>query len=288
MTMMLRHHAAPTRWLLAALAVVLAATGLTVAAAQSPEAGERTMTLSAYFLRETERGDPTIGTAHREIAIPADKAVAAAALRELLAGPTEDEEDAGLSTAIPAETELIDLALESETKIVTVDLSRPFIQFEDEPEGDILRARVAQVVYTLTQFPTIETVAFAIDGQPVDRIGDVALDEPVGRVDFDDVTPLIFVESPAPGDTVSSPIRVWGTANTFEATFIIDVRDANDEIVANEVVTATSGSGTRGAFDVEIALGSHAAGDGAVIAYEISARDGGRENVVEIPVVIES
>jgi germination protein M len=284
--MMFRRHAAATRWLLAALIVVLTTTGLTVAAAQSPEADERTMTLSVYFLRDNERGDPKIGTAHREIVVPEDKAVAAAAMRELLAGPTKDEEDAGLATAIPEETELIDLALESETKVVTVNLSD---EFESGGGSLSMRARLAQVVYTLTQFPTIETARFQLEGEPVDVFGGegVVLEEPVGRVDFEDVTPLIFVEAPAPGDTVSGPIRVWGTANTFEATFMIDVRDANDQIVANEVVTATSGSGTRGTFDVEIALSSHAAGDGAVIAYEISARDGGRVNVVEIPVTIE-
>ncbi|MGH2531541.1 MAG: Gmad2 immunoglobulin-like domain-containing protein [Thermomicrobiales bacterium] len=276
-----RYYVAVTRWLLAALAVVLATTGILATAAQSPEAGDRTMTVSAYFVR-----DEKIGAAHREIVVPEDKAVAAAAMRELLAGPTADEEDAGLSTAIPEETDLIDLALESETKIITVNLSAAF----ESGGGSLsMRARLAQVVYTLTQFPTIETVLFQLEGEPVEVFGGegVILEEPVGRADFEDVTPLIFVEAPAPGDTVSSPIRVWGTANTFEATLLIDVRDANDEIVANEVVTATSGSGTRGTFDVEIAFGSHATGDGTVTAYEISARDGGRVNVVEIPVVIE-
>lgn len=285
--MMLRHHAAAGRWFLTALAAVLAVAGPAAAAAQSPESGERTMTVSVYFLRETERGELKVGTAHREIVIPADKAVAAAAMRELLAGPTDDEEDAGLTTALPEETELIGVSLESETKVATVDLSQDFAQFEGEDEDDILRARLAQVVYTLTQYPTIETVGFAIAGEPVDTLGDVALDEPVGRADVEEVTPLIFVEAPAPGDTVSSPIRVWGTANTFEATFIVAVHDANDELVAQEVVTATSGSGTRGTFDVEIDVGSFRAGEGTVTAYEISARDGGKVNVVEIPVVIE-
>ena len=55
-----------------------------------------------------------------------------------------------------------------------------------------MRLRVAQVVYTLTQFPTIQRVAFALDGTPVEAIGGegVVVWPPVGRAAFQDLAPL--------------------------------------------------------------------------------------------------
>ena len=43
--------------------------------------------------------------------------------------------------------------------------------------------------------------------------------------------PAIVIESPLPGESVTSPIRVTGTANVFEATVSFEVRDAADAVV---------------------------------------------------------
>lgn len=80
-------------------------------------------------------------------------------------------------------------------------------------------------------------------------------------------------------------MRIWGTANTFEATFMVDILDEDGNVLTTEVVTATSGSGTRGTFDVEIAFDAGDSEEGMVVAYELSARDGSRVNEVEIQVV---
>ena len=55
----------------------------------------------------------------------------------------------------------------------------------------------------------------------------------------------IVVSSPAAGATVSSPARVAGTADVFEATFQLEVR-AHGKLVSSRTVHATSGTGTRG------------------------------------------
>lgn len=112
----------------------------------------------------------------------------------------------------------------------------------------------------------------------------VAIDGPATRATYDHTTPLIFVESPAPGDEVGNPVHVWGTANTFEATFEIEVRTADGEILTSQVVTATSGNGVRGTFDVTIPFTPGDATHGDIVAVERSARDGGRTNEVVIPV----
>ena len=107
------------------------------------------------------------------------------------------------------------------------------------------------------------------------------------RADFEEQTPSVLVESPLAFDTVSSPIEVSGTANTFEATFNFEVVDADDFIIDEDFVTATSGSGTRGTFEFTSEFVLDAPGDGALVVFELSAEDGSRIREVRIPLVLE-
>jgi spore germination protein GerM len=79
------------------------------------------------------------------------------ALDSLLAGPSEAEAAAGVFTAVPAGTELLHLDIED--GIAMVDLSSEYEQGSGS-WGESLR--LAQVVYTLTQFETVETVDFRL------------------------------------------------------------------------------------------------------------------------------
>ena len=240
-------------------------------------------TISVYFLREERRG-PRIGAAHRTVDTETSGLTDTAeeAIRELLAGPTQVETDAGLITALPPDVQFLGLDLDETEKIATVDLSAAFAPAGAEPEVTSL----AQVVYTLTQFPDIERVAITVEGTPLSlRDADgTPLPGPAARTDYDHLTPLIFLESPAPGDTIASPVRLWGTANTFEATFIAEIHDAAGTVLISQVVTATSGSGVRGTFELTLPFDPQSATSGQVAVYEISARDGARENEVVVPV----
>lgn len=256
-----------------------ATTAAPVATATIPGAtpdNQATMILSVYFLR-----DEKIATAHREL--PATQQVGAASMEALLEGPNDAEVEAGLSTSIPDGTEFLGLTIDD--GVATVDLSG---DFESGGGSLSMQARLAQVVYTLTQFPTVETVAFALDGEPIDLFGGegIILEEPVGRADFEEITPAIFVESQAVGDVVASPLNVFGTANTFEAVFQLQVLDADGNLLVDEVVMATSGTGTRGTFDITVEFETPTE-DGTVRVLEYSAKDGSETNVVEIPVVFE-
>jgi hypothetical protein len=231
-----------------------------------------TSSVAVYLLR-----DGKVSPVRRTI--ESTPAVARAALTQLLAGPTAGERADGLSSAIPTGTTLRDVSLAD--GVATVDLDGAF---DDGGGSASMLGRVAQVVATLTRFPTIERVAFRIDGKPVDAIGGegVVVDPPVGRRAIEGQTPQILVESPLPGDTVRSPIRLRGTANVFEATVSIDVRGADGKLLERTFTTATSGTGTRGTFDTEVELPEHT-GAVTVVAYEASAEDGRPLHVVELP-----
>ena len=97
------------------------------------------------------------------------------------------------------------------------------------------------------------------------------------------MTPPILVESPAPGDRVASPLRIQGTANTFEANFRVELVDAAGRTLLDTFATATSGSGERGTFDTTFQFEGAEAGMGTLRVFEESAADGSRQNLVEIP-----
>jgi germination protein M len=132
-------------------------------------------------------------------------------------------------------------------------------------EGD---GQIAETVYTLSQFDPSKPVV--VGGKSYTR------------ADFEDVTPAILVETPLPFDEVSAPLRVAGTANTFEATFEYDLLDPTGKVLKHDFVTATSGSGTRGTYDFKIPFEAPK-GVGKLVVYERSAADGSKLHVVEIP-----
>jgi germination protein M len=209
----------------------------------------QTIAVKVYFLR-----DGKIAAAQR--IVPATQAVGRAALDALLEGPTSAERAAGLSNGVSAGTTYRNLAIAN--GVAGLELTRSLDA----------RGR-AQLVYTLTQFPTVRAV----------RLGAKLLT----RADFEEVTPLIFVESPVVGETVTSPLRIRGTANTFEATFQVELRAGGHRVIKGPV-TATSGSGTRGTFDVSLPFKVQRAMAGVLIAYELSAANGRPVHIVRIPV----
>ncbi|MFD5256333.1 GerMN domain-containing protein [Streptomyces bobili] len=229
----------------------------------TPGGAQRQVRASVYFLHGEK-----VSPAPRTVTPPA---TAAGALRALLAGPNRYERGHGRTTAIPSGTTLHSIVVRH--GVATIDLSGRY----DDGGGSLsMQARLAQVVFTATRFPSIEKVRFELDGKPVTSFGGegIVLNRPVGRADFEDLAPLVLVESPLIGDSIRTPVRVWGSANTFEATFKLKITDAAGRTAGDIYVTATSGSGTRGTFDVTIPYKARRSGAGTLTAYWNSLEDG--------------
>jgi len=182
----------------------------------------KTIVRAFYFLGSFT-DNPGLVPVLREI--PETQAVGAAALNALLAGPNDAELAArpAMYTAIPAGTRLLGLRIEG--GIATVNLSR---EFESGGGSASVLGRLAQVVYALTQFPTVQGVRFELDGEPVEVFSGegVVLSEPVGRDDYYDQLPTIFVNRPAWGGVLANPARIVGIANTFEVSVAYTVARA--------------------------------------------------------------
>jgi germination protein M len=233
-----------------------------------------TATVVVYFLR-----DEKIGAAGRSV--PLTPAIGAAAMHALLAGPTAEDRAAGFSSAVPNGTTL--RGLDIARGVATVDLSSEFAS----GGGNLsMQARVAQVVHTLTQFPTVDAVRFRIEGRPITSLGGEGIDlsKPLTRKDVEALAPAILVEAPTPGTEVASPLHATGTANTFEATFMAEIRDPDGKVLGKRFVTATSGSGERGTFDFTLPFRPDGEQRGTLVVYEVSAQDGSRIHEVRIPI----
>jgi hypothetical protein len=228
-------------------------------------------------------GGEKIGAAAREV--PRTPAVARAAMEELLEGPTPAEVDAGLGSVIPRGTRLLDVAVSD--GVATVDLSGEY----DDGSGSLsMFTRLAQVVFTLTQFPSVDGVLFRLDGEPVEVFSPegIGLDGPQERSDYEDQSPAILVERPSVGDVVASPMRLQGTANTFEANFVYEVLASDGSKLAGTFVTATCGTGCRGTFDEQVTFDAGDTDSITLVVLEHSAKDGSRINEVRIPLELAS
>jgi sporulation and spore germination protein/immunoglobulin-like protein involved in spore germination len=247
----------------------------------SPTTG--TTVVRAYFYLGGPPGSEGFVAVLREI--PSTQAVARAAMNALLAGPQGRElfDGAGISSAIPAGTELRGLSISN--GIATVDLSS---DFEAGAGSASTIVRLGQVVYTLTQFPTVTSVVFQVEGRTVTVFGSegLVLDRPIGRdyAGFDGYLPSIFVDRPTWGAAIGNPARVTGNANVFEAQFLITLLDGNGQELWSGPVMATCGSGCRGTFDVTIEYQVDHGQWGTLRAWNASARDGSPEDIREYPV----
>jgi hypothetical protein len=188
---------------------------------------EQPVALRLYFLAP----DGKLAAVSRDV--EQTQTPGAATLRELTDAPD------GMTTEVPPGLQLtID---EGRANVTGAKLNPPAL---------------AQVVYALTTFPTVQSV----NGKT--------------RADVEAFVPPILVEQPSPDTAVTSPLHVTGNANAFEATFNYRLEDADGTSLAKNFVTATSGSGTRGTFDFTIPFSVDAPQDGALRVFELSAEDG--------------
>lgn len=104
----------------------------------------------------------------RDLLVPRSRvipspATPAAQLGALMAGPLPAEAAAGLRSAIPAGTSVLDVHLERGGRLL-IDVSGVFAQ----TGGPDQILAIAQVVYTATALPDVAEVSFELAGQPVE------------------------------------------------------------------------------------------------------------------------
>ena len=209
--------------------------------------------------------------------------VATTAINSLLDGPTASERVMGFASAVPTGTKLLGIAIHN--GVATVDLTS---EFQDGAGSRSMQMRLGQVVYTLTQFPTVKKVRFRLDGTPVNVFSSegIVLDHPVGRNDYSDLLPAITVAKPASDSSVTSPVMVAGTANVFEANVSVEVLNANGDVVGKTFTTASCGTGCRGTYSVPVSF-KVAKQSGTIVVHDDDAAGTGKPpHEVRVPVTL--
>ena len=159
------------------------------------------------------------------------------------------EAAAGARSAVPAGTQLLGISLHG--GVATVDLTSEF-------EGDGAarqRLGLAQLVYGVTQFPTVHALRLHLDGQPVTAFADgLVLPDPITRTSmgFPRLVPAITVASPRPGASVRAPFTVSGIADVFEAGLTYRLLDASGHELSGGAAAASCGTGCAGTFSFTI------------------------------------
>jgi hypothetical protein len=252
----------------------------------------RPVEVSAYFMMASVgEGGPFLVPVARDITTPA--APATPTVEWLLAGPTQAEMNGipAITTAIPAGTELLGLTVAD--GIATVDLSS---EFASGGGSMSMLSRVAQVVYTLTQFPTVDEVAFEIEGVPTTVLGGegLMLDSYRTREGFlgTGLFPAIFVDSPVWSGDADNPMRIVGKTFVVDGEFVVTIVDDNGLILTEQTVVATGsefmapGGPLWISFDVTVPYTVDTVQVGALIVWSEDPADGSQTNVREYPVTL--
>jgi hypothetical protein len=213
---------------------------------------------------------------------PVTSTPARSAVQALLAGPDLAEADAGVHSHVPAGTALLGLSVAAGT--ATVDLSSGFAAAEDAAG---LRMRLAQLTYTLAQFPTIDRVVLEVNGRPVTSLAGAAVPQPMTQTTYRSLVPAITVWNPAIGSHLSGGVRVTGMADVFESH--LDIRIVNDAgaTIAHAAATATCGTGCRGGYTVLVPFTVARDQLGTIVVSDEDADGNGvPQHRVRIPVVL--
>lgn len=206
-----------------------------------------------YFVR-----DGKLAVARRSV--PLSPTPAADSLRRLFAGPTASERRSGLTTRIPSGSAV--RWVRKCGNVASVNLSARFA-----PGGTLaLNAQLAQVVFTLTQFPTLKLVRFFIDGKETQAAGSSPSRRfrVLGRHAFASYLPAIFLESPGASQRVRSPLLIEGSA---AGTILATVVGSDGKLLAQKLLLSRATTRTR--FEVKLGFRLSVEEKGRLIVFKL-------------------
>jgi Immunoglobulin-like domain of bacterial spore germination/Sporulation and spore germination len=256
----------------------------TVAELQQPEAKpvRPDLHLTVWYPRTLDGRQYLVPERHT---VPGTRAVAAAAVTELLRGRPVFP---GSRPPFAAGTRLRGVRIHAGT--ATVDLSREVLRGRP---GDPQRYPLQALVYTVTQFPTVKRVVVAVEGRASGTVAGVPLAE------FWDVTPgkalvrdpgvrlaPISLVAPGPGAVVQGGrLVVTGEASVHEGTVSLRLRDGDGRVQAQGYATAAAAAPGRGPFSGALTFAAPARSQRWTLeAFEVSAADGSVVYWVHVPV----
>jgi Immunoglobulin-like domain of bacterial spore germination/Sporulation and spore germination len=240
------------------------------------------MRLAVYYPRTVGGRQYLVPERHT---VPATKAVATAAVNELLRGRPLFP---GSRAPFAAGTRLLGIRIDGGT--ATVDLSREVLRGRP---GDAQRYPLQALVHTVTQFRTVKRVVVAVEGRTsgavagrsLDAFWDVAPGQALTRDPTIRLAPIALVD-PGPGTLVKGGrLVVTGEASVYEANVSLRLRDGAGRVVAQGYTTAATAAPGRGAFSGALTFAAPGQPQRWTLeVFEVSAADGSIVYAVHVPV----
>jgi hypothetical protein len=250
-------------------------TAATPAAEASPTAAAG-VPASVYLLR-----DDLIAPVHR-IEVLAGGSIFDATLDDLLRGPLDAEAAAGYRTGLRQQGTRTDpVAIDAKSKTATVSLSSEF----RSSDAEVQARRMAQVVFTLTQFPAIQEVKFTLNGKALSALSGTGkkLKGAATRDDYSALLPKIFVESPAALTQVTTPIQIRGSALPSDGTLYYRLVDRQNRVLADGELKLSGRGEDRRPLTASIPYTLDVAGRGALVLFERLPDDERERNTFAVP-----
>ena len=243
-----------------------------------PEALTHTADIAVYYLKMTDNDAYLVREVHQ---LKQNTDLPQLALNELIKGQPHTP---GANRVLPPTTKV--LGIKVDNGLAIVDFSPEVLQANVGASGEALG--IASIVNTLTEFPDIKKVSFMVDGQVDDAMdwwGHIGLSEqPFDRNLAVVYEPAIWVTSPLPQESITSPVKISGSARVFEATVNIRIKDAEGKILLEDFATASEGAPARGTFAKEITFKTPDTDEGQIEVFWASMEDGSEQDQVIIPV----
>lgn len=125
---------------------------------------EKELTIKVFFGNEAHENISCSELDSRERKIPRTQATAKASIKQLLAGPTDEEQSLGYFTSINPNVKLQKISIEN---------GIAYVDFDEQLDTNVggscrVTAIRAQITETLKQFPTINDVVISINGRTED------------------------------------------------------------------------------------------------------------------------
>ncbi|MCL6558486.1 MAG: GerMN domain-containing protein [Firmicutes bacterium] len=252
--------------------------------AGEPQAGtappEQKLNVAVYYLKSTTNDSYLVREVHQ---VPYTREVAKAALEELIKGTPVTQ---GAARVLPPATRIRGITIRD--GFATVDFSGEVLQANVGAAGEALG--IQSIVNTLTEFPNIRKVSFMVDGKINERTkdwwGHVGLyTQPFSRDVSKVYEPVIWVTSPVPGQKLTTPAEIKGSARVFEGAVSVRLVDDSGKVLAEGFTTASGGAPGRGDFALKLPFAASPPGKGKIVVFWSSPKDGSELDKVEVPVV---
>ncbi len=257
---------------------------------QPPVGDETVVFFSVYLFSDdmtTRVGDPALVPVLRSASIDSgtELELLTASLGEAVASLLSEPTQTGYSSSFPALEPDASISVSLSGSVATLELP---IEFEAGGGTSSMIGRLAQLVFTATQFPDIDSVILTRNSVPIEVFSGegIVLDGPQTRADYLGTDQLIYVDTPAIGSVVGSPFTISGHANTFEATVEWELTRLDGTPITGGFTTATCGNGCWGDFSIDVEYVLEEDTEGFVNVFETSAEDGRRQHVLRYPVTL--